>query len=76
MTRPVVFVGYNHKDQRDVERLLAHLRPLQAHTLINLWNDEQIEAGSDWKQQLDQALNQAQVVVLLITPNFLTSNFL
>src|SRR5262245_33064610 len=76
MTQPVVFISYSHKDEKEKNRLLAHLGVLQRVDLIGLWSDDRISAGADWKQEISQAMAQAKVAILLISTNFLTSDFI
>jgi hypothetical protein len=75
MTHPVVFISYSHKDESEKDRLLSHLSVLQREGLISLWSDD-IAAGADWKQEIGEAMAQARVAILLISANFLTSNFI
>jgi hypothetical protein len=76
MTQPSVFVSYSHKDENEKEALLTHLGGLQREGLITAWSDDQIGAGTDWAQAIDQALSQARVAILLVTANFLNSEFI
>jgi hypothetical protein len=76
MTRPLIFVSYSHKDEAEKDRLLSHLGVLQSAGLISVWNDDQIGAGADWQQEIGQAMGQARVAILLITANYLTSDFI
>ena len=73
-TRPSVFISYNHKDEGEKERLLLHLGVL--HDVIDLWSDDRIEAGADWEAEIVKAIAHAKVAILLITANFLTSDFI
>ena len=76
MTKPVVFVSYNHKDEGEKEALLAHLSVLERAGLIEVWVDDRIDGGADWAEAIKQAIDQAHVAVLLISANFLTSDFI
>jgi len=75
MKRSHIFISYNRKDRKDVERLLDHLGSGQSRLFVNLWDDRRIEAGSNWVRELNRALNRASVAVLFLTPDFLTSGF-
>jgi len=76
MSQPKVFISYSHKDEAEKEALLSHLGVLQQGGLIELWSDDRIIAGVDWKQEIRTELAQAHVVILLITANFLNSDFI
>jgi len=74
---PTVFVSYSHKDEQEKEKLLSHLGVLEGVGLIDVpWSDDQILAGADWEKEIDEAIAKAQVAILLITDNFLTSKFI
>jgi len=56
MTRPSVFISYNHKDEQWKDRLVSHLNVLAGEGFLDLWDDRQIEAGSDWYPEIEHAL--------------------
>lgn len=76
MTRPTVFISYSHKDELEKDKLVSHLGVLQSAGLISLWSDQEIGAGADWEQAMNQAMAQAKVAILLISANYLTSDFI
>jgi hypothetical protein len=76
--RPTVFVSYSHEDRREKDALLSHLGVLVADDVINLdvWTDDRIPAGADWEAAIGRAINSAQIAILLISANFLSSEFI
>ena len=54
---------------------MKHLSLLQRQSVIETWHDRNINAGDDWKQQIDDNLNTATVVLLLISADFLASDY-
>ena len=74
--KPSVFISYSCKDAEWKDRLVLQLRVLQRQSLIEVWEDSRIEAGDEWREEIEQALNQAAVAVLMISADFLTSNFI
>lgn len=70
----LVFISYSHDDEKEKNRLISHLGVLKRAGLIEIWNDDNIQAGADWELELDRAINRAKVAILLVTSNFLTSD--
>src|SRR5512135_3783351 len=70
-----VFISYSHADREWLERLQRHLKPLVREGL-DCWDDTHIRPGDDWKQEIQNALDMAQVAVLLISADFFASDFI
>jgi hypothetical protein len=56
--------------------LLIHLRPLEKLGLIDLWADTKLMAGDDWKKEIERALDRARIAILLMSADFLASDFI
>jgi TIR domain/NACHT domain len=76
MPGPSVFISYSHKDETWKDRLVTHLGVLQREGLLDTWDDRRIGAGTDWHEEIQQAIEQASVAILLISADFLTSKFI
>ena len=70
-----VFFSYAHEDEALLNKLKTHLRPLQRQGLIDIWDDRDISAGMVWEQEIDKHLNTAQIILLLISAAFLSSDY-
>src|SRR3954453_5624521 len=75
-TRTKVFVSYSHADKDWLDRLKRHLKPLVREGRLDCWDDTHIRPGVDWKQEIQNALDTAQVAVLLISADFFASDFI
>jgi len=70
-----VFISYAHEDEALLRQLETHLSMLKRQGLIATWYDRQIDAGSDWANEIDARLEQASLILLLVSADFLASNY-
>src|SRR3954466_1888279 len=75
-THTKVFISYSHADKDWLDRLKRHLKPLVREGNLDCWDDTHIRPGDDWKQEIGNALDTAQVAVLLISADFFASDFI
>jgi len=74
--KKMVFLSYSHRDGDFLNRLLVHLRPLQKKGLIDTWSDRRITGGQEWKTEIEKALQNAAYALLLVSADFLASDFI
>ncbi|MEM9482295.1 MAG: TIR domain-containing protein [Cyanobacteria bacterium P01_F01_bin.116] len=70
-----IFFSYSHRDEVLRDEMAKHLSILKRQGVIAAWYDRDIEVGSEWAADIDTHLNSAQVILLLISPDFLASDY-
>jgi len=76
MPTPIdVFVSYSHQDEILRDELAKHLKILERTGVIRSWHDRRIGAGEDWKAAIDNNLEQARIILLLVSSDFINSNY-
>lgn len=71
-----IFVSYSHIDLEYLERLKIHLKPFEKKGQIDLWADTKIKAGDKWKEKINSALEKSVIAILIISADFLASDFI
>jgi WD40 repeat protein len=66
---------YAREDESFLNRLKAHLKPLQRQGRVEVWHDRDISAGAEWEHEINHHLNTAQIILLLISPDFMDSDY-
>ncbi len=70
-----IFYSYSHKDEELRDELEKHLSILKRQGVITGWHDRRIGAGREWEGEIDTHLNTAHVILLLISADFLASDY-
>jgi hypothetical protein len=70
-----VFFSYSHKDETLRDELATHLKILERQGVISAWHDRQILPGDEWDHEINQNLEDADIILLLISADFIASNY-
>lgn len=70
-----IFISYAHEDEPFVKELRKQLSILKRLGVVEEWYDRDITAGTDWRGEIDDHLNSAQLVLLLVSPDFIDSDY-
>ncbi len=71
-----VLISYSFRDEHWKNRLVCHLKTLEKHDCLDLWDDRRLGLSHAWENQMQEALESANTVILLISANYLTSRFI
>ncbi|HZI20242.1 MAG TPA: toll/interleukin-1 receptor domain-containing protein [Pyrinomonadaceae bacterium] len=70
-----LFISYSHRDDKLRQQLGVHLAQLKRGQIVAEWHDRCITPGQKWDGEIDEHLNSAQVILLLVSPDFLASDY-
>jgi|GEM_PF-1625506 len=71
-----IFISYSSRDRQHLENFVDHLVTLRREELIEAWDDRQLMPGESWDEAIITELTNADIVILLLTVNFLNSNYI
>lgn len=70
-----LFYSYAHEDEKLRAELEKHLSLLKRQGYISGWHDRAINAGQAWEHEIDSHLNSARIILLLVSPDFMASDY-
>ena len=70
-----LFFSYSHKDETLRDFLATHLALLKRQGVLNEWHDRRIGAGAEWGKAIDENLEAADIILLLVSADFLASDY-
>ncbi len=71
-----IFISYSHDNLNEREELIKHFTVLKRQGLINDWSDNKLIAGEDWDQTIRKKLDDAEIVLFLVSSEFLASDYI
>src|SRR5215472_10295216 len=70
-----VFYSYSHRDERLRDVLATHLSLLRRQGVISEWHDRRIAPGDTWQQSIDENIDRADIILLLVSADFIASDY-
>jgi hypothetical protein len=74
--RKKIFISYSHDDEAWFTELKNRLVPLQRVHGFEIWDDKKLTAGQDWHAEIQKALGETKLALLLVSPNFFRSEYI
>ncbi|MEZ4883421.1 MAG: TIR domain-containing protein [Chitinophagales bacterium] len=71
-----IFLSYAKEDKPFKDKLLKHLSLMIRRNEIDVWDDEQIAGGQNWKEEIEKKLRTVHIAILLVSSDFLASDFI
>ena len=76
-SRISIFISYSHADAKWLDRLKDHLKVLSRYSEdIDYWEDTRLKGGDKWREEIEKAIEKANVAILLVSTAFLASDFI
>ena len=75
-THDRIFICYSHKDKRWLGELKVSLKNISRATVLNAWDDTRIPAGVNWREEIERAIREADIAIVLGSRNFMASDFI
>jgi small GTP-binding protein len=71
-----IFISYSHKDETFKDELVTMLAGLQRRGIVDAWQDRRIEAGDEWYKSIQDAMDECDLALLLVSADYLASRFI
>ena len=75
MAKVNLFISYAHADKLYLDELFTYLNASTCPQ-IDIWTDDKISLGQEWNDQIECNLNKAEIVLLLVSQDFLMSHYI
>jgi hypothetical protein len=75
-TKPVIFISYSHDDRKWLDYVRSFFEPLAEHWNLQIWDDEKLRIGDNWRGDIYSALDASRIFILLVSRYALSSAFI
>ena len=76
LLKPInIYLAYTHEDEKLLRELESHLAPLKRSMQIEVWHNRMISPGTSWQQEIEAHLDTADIILLLVSPAFMASDY-
>lgn len=76
LTRTKLLLICNHRDKKWLEKLSVHVKWVAPTALVEMWDDRKTEVTPEWRESMEKAINTSKVVVYVVSPDSLTSDYI
>jgi hypothetical protein len=70
-----LFISYSRRDQELRAELDKHLVPMERRGIIDVWHDRLIDPGQEWDREIKRNLEEADIILLLVSADFMVSDY-
>ena len=74
--KPVIFISYSHKDRAWLDYVRSFFEPLATDWNFQIWDDQKLRIGDDWRGDIYSAVDTCRVFILLVSRYALASKFI
>jgi TIR domain len=74
--KPVIFISYSHKDRAWLDYVRSFFEPLATHWNLQIWDDQKLRIGDDWRGDIYSAVDACRVFIVLVSRYALASTFI
>jgi TIR domain len=70
------FISYAHNDHAAYEKMRVYLKPIERAYKVEIWADKRIKTGDYWTDKIEQAIKDACIHILMVSPEFIDSDYI
>ena len=71
-----IFISYAHANESFKDDLVGHLKGIERLVEVDVWDDRRLEGGDLWREEIDAALQNCTIALLLVSKEFIASKFI